>query len=96
MTDLDLYTSWSGNNDPGYYNTEYDELIKKAQNEPDRAEKFKLMHQAEDILIRDLPIGPIWYGYTDYGIREYVKGVYKKGVGVEVDVVYAYIEGKNK
>ncbi|MCQ1530385.1 peptide ABC transporter substrate-binding protein [Lutispora saccharofermentans] len=96
MTDLDLYTSWSGNNDPGYYNVEYDELIKKAQNEPDRVEKFKLMHQAEDILMRDLPIGPIWYGYTDYAIREYVKGVYKKGVGVEVDVVYAYIEGKNK
>ena len=94
MSDLDLYTSWSGNNDVCYYNPEYDSLITEAQNEPNRAKKFQLMHQAEDLLMRDLPIGPIWFGYSDYAIREYVKNTYRKGVGVELDLVYAYIEGK--
>lgn len=96
MTDLDLYTSWSGNNDPGYNNPEYDDLIVRAQNETDRVKRFELLHQAEAMLMRDLPIGPLYFRYTDYAEREYVKNVYRKGVGVEIDVVYAYIEGKNK
>ncbi|MGI5998814.1 MAG: peptide ABC transporter substrate-binding protein, partial [Lutispora sp.] len=55
MTDLDLYTSWSGNNDPGYNNPEYDDLIVRAQNETDRVKRFELLHQAEAMLMRDLP-----------------------------------------
>lgn len=96
MTDLDLYVTGAGNNDPAYSNPEYDALIKAAKSEPDKAKKFELMHKAEDILMEDMPIGPLYYRYRNYAVREYVKGFERDSFSPDIQFIYAYIEGKNK
>jgi oligopeptide transport system substrate-binding protein len=64
MTFLDIFTTGNGNNMAGYSNLKYDQLISQAKSEPDKAERASLMHQAEDQLLTDLPIIPIYY-YTE-------------------------------
>jgi oligopeptide transport system substrate-binding protein len=96
MTDLDLYVSTSGNNDPAYNNPEYDKLIRDAKAEPDKAKKFEMMRKAEDMLMEDMPIGPLYYRYRDYAVREYVKGFGRYPFSPDIQFIYAYIEGKNK
>ena len=63
---FELWNSWSGNNDAFYNSSEYDDLIAKAQNEPDPAARFEYLHQAEDVLGQDLPVIPLYYYSTTY------------------------------
>lgn len=94
MSDLDLYITGAGNNDPAYSNPEYDALLKAAKVEPDKVKKFEMMHKAEDILMEDMPIGPLYYRYRDYAVREYVKGYTRDSFAPDMNPVYAWIEGK--
>ncbi|HYF75371.1 MAG TPA: peptide ABC transporter substrate-binding protein [Candidatus Nitrosocosmicus sp.] len=95
MTDLDLYVTGAGNNDPAYSNPEYDALIKAAKAEPDKAKKYEMMRKAEDILMDDMPIGPLYYRYRDYAVREYVKGFVRDSFAPDIQFIYAWIEGKS-
>ena len=45
----------------GYNSSEYNAIIKAAYNEKDLSKRATLLHKAEDILMRDLPIVPIVY-----------------------------------
>ena len=94
MTDLDLYIQGSGNNDPDYNNPDYDALIKAAKAEPDKAKKFEMMHKAEAMLMEDMPIGPLYYRYRDYAVREYVKGYGRDSFAPDMNPIYAWIEGR--
>jgi oligopeptide transport system substrate-binding protein len=67
-TFLDMFTTNNGNNDSGYSNPKYDELIKLAAKETNKKKRFQYFQQAENILLDDLPIIPI-YIYT----RVYLK-----------------------
>lgn len=81
MTFLDMWTSQSGNNVAGYSNKNYDTLITQAKTEADPAKRMGLLHQAEDILMQDAPIIPI-YEYTNVVcLKDYVKGVHKSPLG---------------
>ena len=64
MTFLDLLTTSSGNNDPGYSNPVYDAKILAAKKELDPAKRMTIMHEAEDILMNEMVIIPI-YEYTN-------------------------------
>lgn len=64
MTFLDMFTTGNGNNNTGYSNTKYDQFIAQAKAEPDKAKRAVLLHSAEDQLMTDLPIIPIYY-YTE-------------------------------
>ncbi len=94
MTDLDLYVTGAGNNDPAYSNPEYDALIKAAKAEPDKAKKFEMMHKAEDILMEDMPIGPLYFRARNYAVREYVKGYTRDSFAPDMNPIYAWIEGR--
>jgi len=48
-----LFTSDDGNNRTGWKNAQYDELIGRANQEPDLQVREKLFQQAETILVRD-------------------------------------------
>lgn len=75
MTFLDLFTSNSGNNNPGYKNAEFDKLIEDAKKETDNAKRDALLKQAEEKLLTDMPIIPI-YEYTQpKAMKKNVKGV---------------------
>ena len=71
---LEMWLTDGGNNRTGYANPAYDALIQQAYAEPDPARRFALLKQAEDIVLEDLPIIPIYF-YT----RKYLQAPEVKG-----------------
>lgn len=58
-----LYTTGADSNYAQYSNEEFDNLIAQANGVVDDAEQAaSLYQQAEDILLEDLPVIPMWYG----------------------------------
>ncbi len=60
---LDMMVTGRGNNQTGWSNEEYDNLLIKAANSTSQSERFMHMYEAEKILMDELPIIPI-YTYT--------------------------------
>lgn len=56
-----LMFSTSGDNHSRYKNQAFDDLVKRAQGTINASERLKLQQQAEDIVVEDLPIIPMWY-----------------------------------
>lgn len=69
MTFLDMFTTGNGNNDTGWANPAYDGLIRQAQRAASEQSRMDLMAQAEAVLLKDLPIIPI-YWYTKVHLRD--------------------------
>ena len=93
MTFIDMWESTSPSNEIGYNNPEYDKLVASAKAETDAKKRFEMMHKAEDILMADMPIIPLYYATYTKGIKDYVKGVRVSPLG-PVYFGKAYIEGK--
>lgn len=74
-TFLDMFVTGGGNNNTGWSNERYDELIALAGKETDRTKRFALLKEAETILVeQELPILPI-YIYVNQGLlKEKVNG----------------------
>jgi len=60
---LSIFTSENAYNDPNYYNDAYDVLLSSAA-KTRGAEHFEALYEAQEMLMTDLPIIPI-YHYTD-------------------------------
>jgi oligopeptide transport system substrate-binding protein len=56
-----LYATGGSSNDSKYSNPQFDALIKQANAEPDTAKAITLYQQAEKILMKDMPVIPLWY-----------------------------------
>lgn len=69
LTFLDMFTTGNGNNDTGWASPEYDSLIRRAQTAESEEARTDLMQRAEAVLLRDLPIIPI-YWYTKVHLRD--------------------------
>ena len=91
ITFLDLFVTGGGNNDSGYSNPEYDALIAAAKVETDPDKRKEQLREAEDILMDDMPILPIYYYTTVMGWNENVKGIQVSVLGT-VYLQGAYIE----
>jgi len=96
MTFLDLWVTGGGNNSARYSNPKYDELIKKANSTNDNAVRMQAMHEAEKLLMEDMPIGPLYFRGRAYLQRPYVHDWVRFPVGVSNEWKWTYIEGKNK
>ena len=57
-----LYGTDSGSNGTGYSNPEFDELISQGDNAASLDEAITFYQQAEDIVVQDLPVVPMWFG----------------------------------
>ena len=75
MTFLDMWVTGGGNNDCGFSNAEYDNLINDAKVEIDLTKRTEMLRKAEDILMDEMPIVPIYYYTTVMGWKENVKGI---------------------
>ena len=73
---LDLFLTGGGNNNTGWSNAAYDNLIKSAAKEHDAGKRFQLLREAEAILIDEQPIIPIYFYVYDFLKKPYLKGVY--------------------
>jgi len=75
-TFLDMFVTDGGNNQTGWSNKKYDQLIDDSRREGDPAKRMKILHDAEAILMDELPIVPIYYRVSRNMIRPYVHGFY--------------------
>ncbi len=73
-TFLDMFLTDGGNNKSGWSNPHYDELIATAANTPDQQQRYELFQQAEEILMNEVPIIPV-YTYS----RVYLQSPEVKG-----------------
>lgn len=76
MTFLDMLVSTSTMNHSYWGNPKYDELIAKANQEPNVQKRLQLLSQAESILVDELPLIPIYQQNKTYLIKPFVKGYY--------------------
>jgi oligopeptide transport system substrate-binding protein len=72
----DLMESASGNNDTGWKDAEYDRLLNQSRRETDPAKRMALLEQCEAILLRDLPVLPLYTYSSNTLIKPYVRGIY--------------------
>ncbi|MFT4587461.1 MAG: oligopeptide transport system substrate-binding protein [Candidatus Binatia bacterium] len=73
-TFLDMWTSWSQQNQTGWSNAEYDGLIRKASRTQDMNARLEIFQQAEAILLDEAPIIPIYIYTRVYALHPSVKG----------------------
>jgi len=93
MTFLDMFISTSEQNNCGYHNPKFDAIIDSAKNEIDTTKRIDLLHQAEDMLMADMPVIPLYYYARPTGIKDYVKGL-KVSVQQTIYFKNTYVEGK--
>ena len=71
---LQLYAGDNTNNYVGYQNPEYDRLLALSNTIGDPVARYKVLAQAETILIRDAPIIPIFDYVRRYLVAPTVRG----------------------
>ena len=76
MTFLELWVTDGAYNDAKYSNPEYDALIQKSKEVLDPAERMTILHEAEELLISEMPIVPIYFYTETYAVKDYVTGIY--------------------
>ncbi len=92
ITFLDLFkdTRENGNvmNDTGWHNEEFSQLLEKSLHEPDVKERNEMLKKAENILIAEMPVAPLYHYSYDYVKNENVKDVVLSPLG-PADFKYA-------
>lgn len=92
LTFLDLFKEKDGgNNDTRWENPRYKELLNQSATEPDPEKRKQILAQAEQILMEDMPIAPIYYNTYSWVKKDNVKDVFVDGTG-SVDFKWATIE----
>lgn len=90
-TFLEMFTTYAGTNYTGWSNPEYDSLIKRAYEEQNPEKRYKLLQEAEAILLEEQPIIPLYFYVYDFLKKPYLKGIY--GNVMELfNFKYAYID----
>lgn len=73
-TFLDMWKTGGGNNDTGYANPAYDQLLATALEAPDEAGRFAIYQQLDAMLTRDVPVIPLYYYKSTFLISPKVQG----------------------
>ena len=80
---LELFTTGNPNNKMSYSNPRYDELIKKAKTdlvlEPEK--RWGALLEAEQVLLEDAAVAPLYHIGSAYVQKDYVKGIEKHQFG---------------
>jgi len=92
MTFLDLWWSDSAFNDVKYNNPEYDALIRQAKSTNDQNVRMKAMKEAEKMLMKDMPVIPVYFYTQPYTVKPNVTGIIKVPVRYPI-ITYADITG---
>lgn len=61
LTFLNIFVTGNGQNRPRYSNSVYDRLIDTAMTSTDPVTRFAAMKKAEALLIKDMPVAPIYF-----------------------------------
>ena len=88
---LSIFLSSSANNNGVYSNNRYDDLIKTATLITDSSHRMMTMHKAEELLISDMVIIPIYFSSEPILIYPKLKGVQYDSMG-QHNFFKAYLE----
>jgi oligopeptide transport system substrate-binding protein len=80
-----------GNNDTNWENPKYKQLLIDSQKETDPEKRKELLKQAEEILMDEMPIAPIYFYTNTWVQKDNLKGVEVSGLG-DVQFKWAYFE----
>ena len=72
-TFLSIWRTGYGNNETGWGNARYDELMTKSTTEPDPKTRMTMLRDAETILMDEVPVLPVYWYVHNYLIRPEVK-----------------------
>ena len=73
---LDMYLSGGGNNNTGFADERYDDMIQgQAPQAKTKEERFAIFHKAETLLMQQMPIIPIYTYTSKHLIHHSVKGM---------------------
>lgn len=81
-TFLDMFVTDGGNNQTGWGNSKYDDLIKNAKTESNPTKRMELFVQAEKILMNESPIIPLYTYVRVYMAKTNVMGIYDNVLGM--------------
>ncbi|MDR6224992.1 peptide ABC transporter substrate-binding protein [Desmospora profundinema] len=88
---LESFTTGHPMNRTGWSNKTYDQLLRNANGENDEAKRMELLHEAEERLMEEVPMFPLFYYNNVILEQENVKGVLRHIVGPN-DYKYVEIE----
>lgn len=74
-TFLTMWTSHDGNNNTGWKNAKYDELIARSFLEGDARKRFDIMQEAETIVLQEAPLITIYWYVRSHLVRPEVRGM---------------------
>jgi oligopeptide transport system substrate-binding protein len=74
MAFLETFDCGASNNNARYCNRDFEALLNQVRSEEDATRRRKLLYDAEEILIQDLPLIPIFHYSLPYLLREDVEG----------------------
>lgn len=75
LTFLGLMRSTDGNNNTGWKNARYDELLNQSSLEADQTKRFAILREAEALMLEQMPVIPIYWYVHFYLARPEVKGM---------------------
>lgn len=73
-TFLEIMHSEHGQNDAGYASDEYDSLLAAAATERDAAARARLLNRAEQVMLADYPVMPLYFYVSKHLVKPWVKG----------------------
>lgn len=87
-TFLDLWVTDGGNNQTGFSNERYDELIDLAATETDLEKRESYFVECEQIIADQLPIGPAYWRAPSYACSDKIKGGMHRSTFQDINAVY--------
>jgi oligopeptide transport system substrate-binding protein len=75
-TFLSLFATIEGNNDSGWFDPKYLDLLTRANRELDHQRRYELLAEAEAFLLEAQPVIPLTTQATNWMKKPYVKGMY--------------------
>lgn len=87
-TFLDMWVTDGGNNQTGFSNERYDELIDLASKETDREKRESYFIECEQIIADQLPIGPAFWRAPSYACSDKIKGGMHRSTFQDINAVY--------
>ncbi|MBQ7219657.1 MAG: peptide ABC transporter substrate-binding protein [Synergistaceae bacterium] len=81
MSILEQFISTSPQNKTGYNNPKFDEAMRNAAYEMDHVKRINYLHEAEKLLMEDLPAAPIYFYTSLEMMSKRVRNIYKTSLG---------------
>lgn len=92
ITFLDIYRDpKGGNNDTGWSNKEFQDLLAKSATEADHEKRMQILKDAEAVFMDEMPVAPIYFYTFNWVKAENLKDVVVSDTG-EVQYKWAYFE----